>query len=387
MKQKSVSAMYIKTYMQCLEKFYFKYHTDKQPIKYGKITNFGLAMHEALEFMYRRLMQTGNVPTASDYNDVFAAFLDFMIKNQVNLQHLYDEGRQILKRKLDIYSPAEKVIGLELRFGFPEEQPEINVKTKKGTPLIGAIDKIFELDKDTIVVVDYKTSLVALTDDEAAVDEQLSMYDLVISYLYPQYKNIILVLDYLRLKPVITHRTEEQRRNFEFFLDSFYKKISTLKKTDIKPQINEFCSWCDYKEYCKEYKKMISDPDVLVKPLGTMGEGEFAGEWVRFSNVKRAVDSYKRQLDMHAQGVIQKTGTTDIVGEDFTIYRVQNSKVMYSPEVVCGIMPKEDFLSVVSVSKFGVDKYLANHPEKSGIVSENVKVSYGKPFFKYKKTK
>jgi len=210
MKRKPVSATYISSFTQCLQKFFFKYHTDKKPVMTGEARAFGIAVHEALEFMYERLSKSGNLPTEEDYNAVYKHFLDSGVQNSLVSQDLYDEGRAMLKARLDSYDPAEKILGLELRFGFDFED-SVDVSTPGGTPLIGAIDKIFELDEDTIVVSDYKTSRTALTDAEAAIDPQMSLYDLVIHQLFPQYKNVIIVIDYLRLKPVITHRTEEQR--------------------------------------------------------------------------------------------------------------------------------------------------------------------------------
>ena len=226
MKRKPVSATYIKTFTQCLQKFYFKYHTDKQPVMRGEALPFGIAMHEALEKMYRRLKDTGRLPTTDDYNYVYSVFLDSGLKNNLSNQDLYNEGRQILKTRLDSYSLSEKILDLELKFGFSDQENSLQVSTPGGTPLIGAMDKTLELDKDTLVILDYKTSRTALTDQEANSDEQLSLYELVGHIVYPQYKNIIVVLDYLYVflpslaflcqKSKISEHVEIQK-NFEHY--------------------------------------------------------------------------------------------------------------------------------------------------------------------------
>jgi len=387
MKCKPISSTYIKTFTQCLQKFYFKYHTDKEPVMSGEARAFGIAMHEALEYMYKILMGTGKRPTEDDYTAVYKRFLEAGVQNNLSNQALYDEGRLILKAKLDAYDPTEKVIGLELKFGMPSHEPVLAVNTYGGTPMVGAIDRVFELDQDTAVVLDYKTSRTALTDSEAAVDEQLSLYDLVVHMLYPQYKNIIIVLDYLRLSPVITHRTEEQRIWFSKYVDTIYEQVDALSEEDIKPRLNEFCGWCDYRNYCVDYKKAISDPDLLLKPLELYSTDEFINEWSRFNDIRRIIEGYKRELSMHASNMVHATGEADIVGDENTLYRVQTSRVYYDTSTILNTIPKDDCVGLLSVNKSAVDRYLSDHPEFTEAISNTSKVSFAASFFKHKKTK
>lgn len=385
MKTNPISSTYIKMYEQCLQKFYFRYHTKKRPAEVGEARPFGTAVHEALEAMYKRLSSKDGLPTEEDYDFVFKTFLQSGLKNNLSDQGLYEEGKFLLKRRLDSYDPSEKILGLELKFGLPYHNPEITVTTDGGTPLVGAIDKVFELDKDTIVVVDYKTSKTALTDEEAAKDEQLSLYDLAVSKLFPEYKNIILVLDYLRLSPVISHRTEEQRVWFGKFVDELYSQVAELEEKDIKPRLNMFCGWCDYKNYCQKYCDAISDKDLLVKPLDSMDDNEFVEEWIRFGNVRKMVDAYKRELSMHASNRARENDNTNIVGSDHVLYKVQSSRVYYDAGTVMNTIPKQDAVKMLSVNKTALDKYLLDHPEHSDKVNETAKVSFAASFFKHKK--
>lgn len=387
MKNSSISSTYMKAYIQCLQKFYFRYFTDKKPTMSGDARPFGIAVHEALEAMYGRLSKKAGTPTKEDYDFVLTEFISSGLRNNLSDQGLYEEGKHILKKRLDSYDPSEKVIGLELRFGWPRENPKIKVSTSKGTPLNGAIDKVFELDKDTIVVVDYKTSRTAMTDKEAAVDEQMSLYDLAVSKMYPQYKNIIMVIDYLRLGPVVTHRTEEQRAWFESILDEVYVQVGNLTDDDIRPRLNEFCGWCDHKGYCSSYQKNINDPDLLVAPLETMEDVDFVQEWVRFNNLRRIVEGYKRSLSMHATNMAREEGAEEIVGPEHTLYKVQSSRVYYDVKTVLNTIPKNDLVGMMSVNKSALDKYLVDHPEYVNNINETAKVSFASSFFKFKKSK
>lgn len=386
MKQKPVSSTYVKTFLQCPQKFYYKYQDKKVPVVSGDARAFGIAAHEALEKMYERLSNPSRLPKEEDYNYVYKVFLSCAIDNGLVSQELYDEGRQILKARLDSFDPSEKVLGLELRFGFPGDG-SLQVSTSGGTPLMGAIDKVVELDKDTIVVIDYKSSRTALTTAEAAVDEQLSLYDVVVHKIYPKYKNIIIVLDYLRLSPVITHRTEEQRATFELFLDEVYDKIGRMDESSIKPMLNEFCGWCDYRSYCPKYSEYIKDENLLIKPLGGLTDEEFVEEWDRFLNVRRIVTNYDRELKMHAVNISRGDSRTTIAGESKVLYQTQVSRVYYNPKTILDVIPKEDCVRLMSVKKADVDKYLSDRPEYYDAISKTMSIEYQSPYFKIRAKK
>lgn len=385
MKQKAVSSTYLKMFLQCQQKFYFKYQEKKPQVKSGDALPFGIAVHEALEKAYTRLTEKGKAPDESDYKYAYDVFLDSAIDFGLIDQGLYDEGRQMLKGRLDGFDPEEKVIGLELKFGFADS--DIKVFTSGGTELIGAIDKIVELDKDTVVVIDYKTSRTALTDKQAAVDEQMSLYDLVINKLYPQYKNIILVFDYLRLTPVITHRTEKQRAQFEEFIDKVYTKIGDMDDSEIKTRVNDFCGWCDYKAFCPKFNEYVNNADILLKPLGDMPDEEFVEEWGRFAQMKKIVNSYDREMKMHAVNMSQGDSKTTIEGAKKSLYQVQTSRTYYNTKTVLDSIPKDDCVGLVTIRKKEVDKYLSDRPELAKEVCKTMQVSYQSPFFKIRDKK
>lgn len=206
MKKRTLSASSIKTYLQCLLKYYYHYCEKKPRPGATDPLALGTAVHAGLEKMYQIYVETGAAPSPEAYEEVIKVFMDAAAADGLKEMDLYQEGKDMLINRLDNLSLDEKVVGLEKRF---------SLKTPSGTPITGSIDKLLELDEDTIAVIDYKTSKYAFTQDEADGDIQLSMYDLAVSMMYPQYKNIILALDYVRLKEeAITHRTPEQRALF-----------------------------------------------------------------------------------------------------------------------------------------------------------------------------
>lgn len=387
MKRRSLSATSIKSFLECSKKFYFNYYTSKSKIFRGDALPFGIAVHEALETMYESLSKKEGKPTQDDYKYVLESFRKSAVARGLSDLGLYEEGELLLTKRLDSYDPSEKVLALELRFGYPSEDPKIPAATEKGTPLTGAIDKIIELDKDTLVIFDYKTSKFAMTEQEAATDMQISMYDLVVSKIYPQYKNIVVVMDYLRLDPVITHRTEQQRALFENVCDAIYEKLGNMVESDFRPTMNDFCGWCDYKKYCGAYCKSISDSDLKREPLETLDNRAFVEEWLRTSRIKKSIEDHHRSLKMHLEERLQRESSADLDGETHSLYKVQKGNVKYDTKTAYKLMPLDDFLGAVNVKKVAMDKFLVNNPEVAKEATDTAVKSFSRPYFLSRKIK
>jgi putative RecB family exonuclease len=376
MRERPLSASSIKTYLQCLLKYYYRYE-DKKP-RGGKTEPlaFGIAMHEALEYLHQRVADTGRAPTAAMYDEVLGVFMSSATENGLSDMKIYQEGKDMLLSRLDAVDPDEKVVGLELRF---------ELKTPKGTPYLGAIDKLVELDKDTVAVIDYKTSRVALTQDEADTDIQMSMYDLAVSEMFPQYTTIICALDYLRLSEVVTHRTPEQRKLFVDFLDAVYANIRNTESEDVKPNLNEFCPWCDAKSYCPEYQRVLQDPDLLVPPVGELSNEDFVVFWGTLGASKKIIDGHQRQLKAEA---FERMKTSDAIrGGEKELYRVQSSRVNYDPKTVYEVAGPEAYVRMSSVGKTVVDRFLRDNPEYDEKVKETASFSFMSPSFRLRKAK
>jgi hypothetical protein len=272
--------------------------------------------------------------------------------------------------------PEENVIGLELRF---------ELETPNGTPFLGSIDKLIELDPETVVIIDYKTSRTALTQGEADTDIQLSMYDYAVSKLYPQYKTIISALDYLRLSDVVTHRTPEQRKMFESFLDAVYKNILEVEKDDVEANINTFCPWCDARTFCPKYKALVSEPDLVLAPLGELEDSDFVTAWDVTSSAKRIVDY--RQRELKAVAAEKMKHSKNIVSNGRELYRTQQSRMSYDPKTVFNIVGQDEYVRMSNVNKSAVDRLSRDNPEHSAELEDKASFSFMSPSFRIRNTK
>ena len=377
MKTRPLSASSIKTYLQCLLKYKFNY-VDKKPREMERDhLVFGTAVHEALEEMHKKMMETGQEPDQELYNYVYKVFMDSATANGLQNFALYQDGKDILTRRLDSVSAGEKVLGTELGF---------ELETENGTPFLGNIDKVVEVDENTVAIVDYKTSNTMLTQEEADFDIQLSMYDLAISRLYPQYKTILLVLDYVKLnEEVITHRTVQQRALFVDFIDSIFDGIKKVEVEQLVPRLNQFCGWCDFKQFCPEYVRLVSDPDFILKRPDAMDDEEFIREWDHVQNVARIIEDRSRSLKSEAHHRVS-TQHKSVKAGGKELYKVQSSRVDYDVGVLFKVIPPEDLVQLVSANKKAVDRYVQNNPQMSDDVNKATKYSSNSAYFKVKKS-
>ena len=376
MKKRPLSASSIKTFLQCVLKYYFRYE-DKKP-QGGRTAPlaFGTAIHEALEFMHGEVSKSGEPPSDALYERTLNVFMDSATNNNLSDLDLFEEGRNMLISRLDNVDPEEKVVGLELKF---------ELETPNGTPFLGSIDKLIELDPETVVIIDYKTSRTALTQEEADTDIQLSMYDLAVSMMYPQYKTIISALDYLRLTDVVTHRTAEQRKTFVSFLDSVYKNILATEKDDVEANINTFCPWCDARSFCDKYKQLVTEPDLLLAPLGELKDSDFVTAWDVTMSAKRIIDYRQRELkDIAAE---KMKNTTNIVSNGRELYRQQQSRMNYDPRTVFNIVGQEEYVRMSSVNKSAVDRFARDNPQHAQELEDKASFSFNSPSFRVRNTK
>lgn len=364
-----LSASGIKTFMDCKAKFYRQYILGL-PRYTSDALKFGRAVHYSLESV-EKLLQRENRRQVSQEDIDFAIqqFHEGVATEGLGNFELIVEGESILRKYFSTYDSNDKVLAVEKRF---------RLTTAYGVPITGAIDKLVEVSSDTIVVVDYKTSFFTQTQSEAEDDIQLSMYDLAVRQLYPQYDNVILMLDYLRKKPVVTHRNDEQRKRFESFLVEIYKAIQALDESTAREQLNQFCGWCDYTNICKSYNKVFNAqnefPELAITPSFTEEEAIRSLELVKIN--QGILESRKRELSHWITGKMSDTGRR-VEDNNKYIDVVQQSRIKYDSKSVYVSVPTDEFLNMVTVNKTSLEKFLADNPKFRDDIERASAVSYG----------
>jgi len=369
-----MSATRMSTYLQCKWKYYCNYilHLPRKPnisFKLGITVHESLALAGAIWKRHEKFTEKDITRIKDLYNKVAA-------REGLADTNMYHEGLSMVMNRINNFVNGT-ILTIEDKF---------KVTTDEGVMLTGAMDKVEELNEDTILVVDYKTSKYFETASELKADIQLSVYDVVASIKYPNYKRIILSLDYLRGDPVYTYRTLDERKGFMDYLLAIYAEILKLKKEQCTPILNDMCNWCDFTDNCTAYQEVLAGKSFIKKKPEEYTHEELVKDYLDIKSIKRIIDNREQQLKRYILEKIQ-SDEEDIIGQGKKLYIRQNSSTSYNPRSVFEVMPLDEFLNAIKISKQDVDEFLIKHPSAKPGIMDSAEKSYTSPFLAYKNLK
>jgi hypothetical protein len=347
----------------------------KLPRKDNVSFKLGIAVHDSLA-LAGSIWKKKEQFTAKDVERISDLYNKIAAREGIVDTNIYHEGLQMVMSRVNDFANGT-ILTVEDRF---------NVTTDEGVMLVGAMDKVEELNEETILVTDYKTSKYFETAVELKSDIQLSIYDIVANIKYPGYKRIILSLDYLRGDPVYTYRTDEERNGFLRYMLAVYAEMLKLKKEACSPTLNEMCSWCDFTDNCTAYQEALSGHSFIKRNPEEYSESELIKDYLEIKSKKRILDDRERQLKTYIMEKI-RTDEKDMFGQGKKLYIRQNSFTVYDPKTVYECVPIKDFLKMVSLSKKDVDNYLIKNPVHKARITTESKKNYTSPFLAYKTIK
>ena len=293
-------------------------------------------------------------------------------------------GKDIIKAKLKNFKIGEKIVGIEDKFGFQDTQV---ITTNGGVELIGAIDKAVEVNPDTLLIVDYKTSKTVPDANKLSSDIQLSMYNLVARKLYPQYSRVILCLDMLRSGDLVyTYRTDEELEEFELYLNEVHAQISELTREQAKPSINFLCAWCDYTNVCEKYQELCAKKEFSFLNVQTLPDEVLVNEWESVRASQKILELREQEI---ANVIIEKIKIQEksvVSGEQEMVMR-QNSRTSYNATKLSTFIPVEDFATLVTVSPTKLKKYLEKNPSILPVMDDISETNFNGAFLATKKIK
>jgi hypothetical protein len=377
-KEIKISATRISSFLECKYKYWCNYveHMPKVP---SPAFRLGTAVHESLELAGGIWLKKEKF-TKADKKKVMDKYEEVSIREGITDKLIHAEGKRLINKRVNSFDLG-KILGLEIEFGFRGGE---DVTTTDGVPMIGAIDKVVEVDADTILIVDYKTSKTAPTADQMKVDNQLSIYDLVASYKWPQYKRIILSLDLLKSEMLYTYRTPEEREEFEHYLKEVYDQMTSFTKKEAKAQLNIFCPWCDYKEYCSTYEKACKRSDYKFQSATKLPEAELVQEWQDIKSIKKILEERDRELSMIIMEKIKREDTNPTWG-DKEVYIRQNSRTVYDLGVISKVVPQDKLVTMVNLNKKSVENYANENPAARDLIFQAASVNFTTPFLATKR--
>jgi len=377
-----LSATRIDAFLKCKLKYWFNY-VDHLPRVPSPAFKLGTAAHESLEFAGQIWKEKGKF-TKTDKKKIIDKYIEISVREGIEEMGIHKEGIRLVTQRINDFDHG-KIIALEKTFGYNDAKSK-DITTDEGVPLIGAIDKALEVDEDTLLIVDYKTSKTAPTIHQLKDDRQLSIYNLAAHKLWPGYKRIILSLDMLRSDILYTYRTDEERKEFSKYLKVVYDQMVSLKKKDAKAHLNIFCPWCDYREYCDEYKKACKKSDYKFLKTAELDNEHLVKEWNDIRSVKKIIELRERELSMTIMDKIRDAYET-LTTDSEEIYIRQNSRLSYNKETVKEFTSYEEFVPLVNLNKKAVENYIKDNPAVKDKIEATARVNYTAPFLATKKVK
>jgi len=192
-------------------------------------------------------------------------------------------------------------------------------------------------------------------------------------------------LDMLKHDLMYSYRTDEERKEFSDYLTVLYTQMLALEEKDAKPQVNIFCSWCDFRDYCDGYTKACKKTDYKFGEVVNLDSDTLMKEWSSVKNTKKILETREREL---AMVMMEKVKNGENVNtEDEEVYIRQNSRKTYDLRTVAEIVPHDEFSSLVNLNKRAVDKYVEKNPAVKSKIMDSITVNFTSPFLATKKLK
>jgi hypothetical protein len=172
---------------------------------------------------------------------------------------LYEDGLLMVGKAIDRYgeyfitgikskdNPNGRVIGVEL----PANISWGNDDDGNNIIMNGFIDLVVEYDKETLLIVDYKTGFSVPTHDEFIKDLQPRMYSYAAKILFPEYKYYWTQFDYFRGIPIehaFTAEDDEKTRNEVVSLYNYVKN----KKKITRRGYDRYCQYLCNRPFCDQ---------------------------------------------------------------------------------------------------------------------------------------
>ena len=282
---RSLSHSAISMYMDCPQKYKFKY-VDKIPEAPKYFFSFGQSVHKALEFFYGVPL-----PPPPNLEEVLAYYQ----------KHWKKEGYGSPAQEMQYKAEGERILKAFHKKHTPDFQPPLfaeylfNLEVD-GIPVTGRVDRIDKLGDGRLAVVDYKTGK-SFDLERVKTDSQLTMYQMACEELLGMKVSRLTFYHVPSLTEfTVTRHGEDQVRILKRRIVDVAGSIQAAQ-FEPKPEERK-CSWCDYKPHCPAWRHLYVTQEKTKEPAEKKDE-----------TLARSVDSYGKlkeqikELEVRAEGM------------------------------------------------------------------------------------
>ena len=330
----------IESFRNCPRQYYYRYVARvKLPEVPEQIaTFFGSRAHDALEWLYRRVMN-GSLPTREqllgEFDRVWGeAWTDTIVIDNPDLtpQGYHDLGRQCVGDYYDVHHPFDTstTLALEQRINF-ELDPEVS--------MVGFIDRLAKSADGVWHIHDYKTNKRLPTQLDMDQSPQLAYYEIGIREMWPSVERVELHWHFLRFGETITSlRTPGQLEELRHEALTTVQDAIGRGKDEGRFETVEsgLCRYCDFQSICPvtkhKFKVQELPPNRFLNEPGV----KLVNRWAELKGAKAELNSQVDEIDEEI-GEIQEAlaeyaereDVSVVAGEDFEAAVRRGDKVVF----------------------------------------------------------
>lgn len=211
-------------------------------------TSFGTSMHDALKDFYERVMIGNKVDKKTLLTSLEENWMSLGYKSKSHEKKTKGQGIEYLENYFkNQFDKGTKVLAVEKGFVVPL------AKDKNSISITGRIDRVDEVDSNTIEIIDYKTGERVPGQREVDRDLQMSFYALAATRVGEapfnrDIKNVKLSFYYFKEgEKISTNRTAEE---LEAAIDEIFEWKKKIEESDFSCSGSFICQNCEYQLLC-----------------------------------------------------------------------------------------------------------------------------------------
>jgi len=329
-KNSHFSVSRIKQYVKCNLAYKFSY-PDQSPRGSNEAGDFGKMVHGALEEVFDWIINEEHVGPVSDERliECFRIAFEF---SDVSSNAFYKEGLEMFRNYFRLFRNHNHMKIMAVEHGFETWLGQYKV--------IGYIDRIDWINKDTVHIIDYKTNRQMFSRDDLENDLQMSVYGLAIKETWPWVKHVRYSFDMLRHNQRQNcHRTDQDLQDARDYVIATANRIES--QTEFRPKLNILCAWCDHRHKCDEYNEALTSGESSLSYLVASGNlDKVCAERERAVALRKIAEMRKNEMDKILKASLVHGNQREIVRGGIKYKMIQSSDTVYDRAKVIETLSK-----------------------------------------------
>lgn len=357
-------------------RYYFRYELDKPEPKQD-FFEFGSLIHEVLETINKSIVAKSPINLV----DALSLYKKLWEKYTINNADYFISGENMISLYYENLpynvKPEWNILSVEMRF---------DRVLSNGVPVAGVMDVVYEIGKDSIEIVDYKTSKSMPTQHDIDNDIQLQLYHIVARDLWPN-KKIDIAIHNLKYGKIYARHTDASLNSAMNFIEVLYKMI--LADNEHKSRIPDGeCKWCGYHNDCPSYQSIATGTAIVGYESFVPASLDKATEM--YEKIQKNISVLEQCKEKLSDYITKYMVSGDINEMSFDLgdkqiraSTTQRSSVVYDFDSVREIFnDRPDFADVVTVKKTAVDKALKGDPKLLRKIQDKASKKFDEPYLR-----